>query len=213
MKRKKKWWLIPIIVVGSLQLTMVIFVIVLIIGITNRSTDINKYERYRRDIGEAEKYLPSLEEVDSYNPNKKLFSYQEKSEFIFTSYGVSLFVDYNEEAYQTIVNNYEINNDFLTDEEIERQLNSSYCNFPVKEFDYRNYHFKIVVKPYLGGHYKSCKSFMFLGFDSEATNMAYLYFYDFDIDYTYEPKQDDTLKDRENAMIKMIKDYFFWQNL
>lgn len=211
--KRKKWWLIPVIAVGSIQLLSIIIVVVLIIGITDRKTDISYYEKYRQKTGEANKYLPSLEEIDSHNPNKKLFSYQEKTEFIFTSYGVSLFVDYNDEAYQTIVNDYEINNDFLTDEEIERQLNSSYCDFPVKEFDYRNYHFKILVKPYLSGRYKSCKSFMFLGFDSGATNMAYLYFYDFDIDYTYEPKQGDTLEDRENAMIKMIKDYFLWQNL
>ena len=212
MKRKKRW-LIPVIAVGSIQLLSIIIVVVLIIGITDRKTDISYYEKYRQKTGEANKYLPSLEEIDSYNPNKKLFSYQEKTEFIFTSYGISLFVDYKEEAYQTIVNNYETDNSFLTDEDIERELKCEYCYFPVKEFDYKNYHFKIEARYYLGSNYKSCKSFMFVGFDDENTNIAYLYFYDFDIDYTYEPKEGDTIKDRENVMKKMIKDYFYWRDL
>ena len=212
MKRRKPW-LIPVIAVGSIQLLSIIIVVVLIIGITDRKTDISYYEKYRQKTGEANKYLPSLEEIDSYNPNKKLFSYQEKTEFIFTSYGISLFVDYKEEAYQTIVNNYETDNSFLTDEDIERELKCEYCCFPVKEFDYKNYHFKIEAQYYLGSNVKSCKSFMFIGFDDENTNIAYLYFYDFDIDYTYEPKEGDTLKDRENAMKKMIKDYFYWRDL
>ena len=211
--KRKKWWLIPVIAVGSIQLLSIIIVVVLIIGITDRKTDISYYEKYRQKTGEANKYLPSLEEIDSYNPNKKLFSYQEKTEFIFTSYGISLFVDYKEEAYQTIVNNYETDNSFLTDEEIEEHLNSSYCDFPVKEFDYKNYHFKIEARYYLSSNYKSCKSFMFVGFDDESTNIAYLYFYDFDIDYTYEPKENDTIQDRENAMKKMINDYFYWRDL
>ena len=54
---------------------------------------------------------------------------------------------------------------------------------------------------------------MFVGFDDESTNIAYLYFYDFDIDYTYEPKENDTIQDRENAMKKMINDYFYWRDL
>lgn len=212
MKRKKPW-LIPVIVVGGIQLLSVVALVALFFRHTKVDNRISNYEKYRQEIGGARYYLPSLEEVDSYQINKKLFSYQENSYLFFTAYGISLFVDYSDESYQQIVDNYAIDNSFLTDEEIEKELRYEYCDFPVKEFDYKNYHFKIEAQYYLGSNVKSCKSFMFVGFDDENTNIAYLYFYDFDLDYTYEPKEGDTIKDRETAMKQMIKDYFYWRNL
>ena len=212
MKRRKPW-LIPVIVVGGIQLLSVVALVALFLRHTKVDNRISNYEKYRQEIGGAKSYLPSLEEVDSYQTNKKLCSYQETSYAFFTAYGISLFVDYKDESYQQIVDNYATDNSFLTDEEIEKELRCEYCDFPVKEFDYKNYHFKIEAHPHINNVSKSCKSFMFVGFDDENTNIAYLYFYDFDLDYTYEPKENDTIKDRENAMKKMIKDYFHWRDL
>lgn len=211
--KRKKWWLIPIIIVGSVQALLLVFAFVLFTQkFTVRDNNISHYEKYCKKTGQAEEYLPSLEEVYSYQPNNMLFSYQETTQF-FTSYGIALFVDYNDEAYQMIVNDYETNSYFLTDEEIEKELASDYCQFPIKEFDYKNYHFKIEAHPYYDSGYKSCKSFMFVGFDDGNSNIAYLYFYDIDIDYTYEPKKEVSTIDRETAMTQMIKDYFYWRDL
>ena len=166
------------------------------------SFDINKYDYYREKIKYAEKMLPSLDEVG--NPINKEFAYRcvVYNRFIgFVSDGISLFLDYDENDYdsekETILNSYT----FL---DSPKKDSTGYWQFPVSSFGYSGYSFKIVPKDEY-----SCKSFTMIGFDEENNSIAYLYFHDFDIDYLEDGNA--TEEEKNKRMPRLIETAFYWR--
>ena len=53
--------------------------------------------------------------------------------------------------------------------------------------------------------YSACKSFLLLGFNDEECKIAYLYYYDFDIDYIAEVGDD-----LEEEMRELVDIAFSW---
>ena len=173
------------------------------------SFDIEKYEYYRDKIRNADEMLPTLEDVG--DPVDKEFAYRlvVYNWFIgFCSDGISLFLDYTEESYQTEKNKVLSNYSFI---DSPKKDNSGYWQFPVDSFTYKNYFFKIAPKyPYwtTSDDY-CCKSFTMLGLNDEKKSIAYLYFYDFDIDYLAEPSSSEEYKN--SRMQSLIETAFFWR--
>ena len=140
------------------------------------STDIDKYEKYVEEVKYASTLMPNLDDLNSYTDAK--FGYKHVLYFTilgFQSDNISLFVTYDDnytEEKQSVLSSY----DFLKEEELGE--------FPVTSFDYRGYSFQIVPnRDYRNDGSCTCKTFMMIGYNDANNTIAYLYFYDFDIDY------------------------------
>lgn len=139
-------------------------------------TDIDKYEEYVEEVKYASTLMPNLDDLNSYTDVK--FGYKRILYFAFLGFqsdNISLFVTYDDnytEEKQSVLSSY----DFLKEEELGE--------FSVTSFDYRGYSFQIVPnRDYWNDGSCTCKSFMMIGYNDANNTIAYLYFYDFDIDY------------------------------
>ena len=212
---------VPIIASTALSGSIVVVPLVVLVVVTialdlftppstvESSFDINKYDYYREKIKYAEKMLPSLDEVG--NPFNIEFAYRcvVYDRFLgFVSDGISLFLDYEENDYdsekETILNSYT----FL---DSPKKDSTGYWVFPVSSFGYSGYSFRIVPNyPYWNNSDEySCKSFTMIGFDEENNSTAYLYFYDFDYDYLEYGNA--TEEEKNKCMPRLIETAFYWR--
>lgn len=172
---------------------------------TASSFNLNDYSKYRSKVGSASEGLPPLTFFHDYQ--KMQFTYRLVTELFFESEGMALFIDYDENNYVTASN--EINERY---EYITEPIGGKYIQFPVTEFTYGGYDFKISPQPHTtveGKTYFDCKTFTMVGFDHDKYRIALLYYYDFDIDYLVEDSASE--KQKENTMPNLIKDNFFWR--
>jgi len=185
---------LPFLLIGC------IFIVDIFISpkITHLNTDINDYQVELNNVKNASFMMPNLQDINDYEEIK--FSSQEKmysSSLGFYSYGISLFVKYDE--------NYEVKKEeilskyiFLNEPIIE---NDDYI-IPITEFEYYGFNYKIVLDESYED-FCACKSFMIIGYDDESKEIAYHYFYDFDIDYICELDENP-----EEEMKEFMKDNF-----
>ena len=151
--------------------------------------DISEYETYRSKIKYAEEGLPSLDEIGNYE--KVVFGYRNVVYLYvlgFESYGLSLFADYDVSQYTSAKEFAESQYTFITAPIV--QDDGDYT-FPVAEFSYQGYEFKIAytsasVYYSIGrnGEKKEHiypKSFTMVGFNDTKNSLAFLYYYDFEL--------------------------------
>lgn len=116
--------------------------------------------------------------------------------YLFTSYGSLIVADYNENSFNEQIklldtNNYQ-NEPVLFDE-------AKYI-LPETDFNIGSWNFKTLVNTDLNYDYP--KVIKFIAINKNEQKIAYLTFYDQDIDYLCE------INERENYMPKFVKKYF-----
>ena len=164
--------------------------------------DLEDYSTHVQSIRNAADFMPELDSLGAYTDIQ--YAYKEKcySRLIgFYSDGLSLFVTYDAEQYccakETALSGYA----FL--EEPVKGYNETY-ELPIEEFQYNGYTIKVVPDgEYLD--YCACKSFMMLGYNDAECTIAYLYYWDFDIDYISEVGEDP-----QEEMGELIDTAFAW---
>lgn len=179
-------------------LSICFIIAMLLVPTVTKVIDINKYQEKVNDVEYAKDFMPNL---DSINSNDIRFGYRDEVGF-FESEGISLFITYddNYEEEKKKIDDF----DYLTEPVMD---NNRYL-FPLAEFEYKGYVFRIVPnrKNYSG--YITVKSFMIVGYNDSKKTICYLYFYDLDLDYMCEGIATDDMKYKE--MTDFIDRYFIW---
>lgn len=181
-----------------------------------KSFDIEKYDYYRNRIKGAEEGLPTLDDLGNYS--NAYFAYRQVVySFIvgFSSDGISLFADYSD------VNDYNLAKEFANSrysfiKEPIIQDDSKYT-FPVSSFVYKGYSFQISYTEHSVYHSANDekkehiypKSFSMVGFDDVNNSIAYLYYYDLDLDYLCD--KNATIEERNKCMPELIEEAFYWR--
>jgi len=208
--------LIPILVIANILLLIVflpgflivgsLFYDIVILSDTPKTTYLNtNIEDYQSEVSElcnAEDMLPSLSSLTEYEEIK--YSYKEclYSTFLgFYSEGISLYVTYDDnylEKKTEVLNTY----DFLE----EPIMRSDEYIIPLTEFVHNGYTYQIVMDySYTYNNTGTCKSFMLIGYSDEKQEIAYHYFYDFDLDFICY-----TTDDLGNKMNEFMDDFFYY---
>lgn len=171
-------------------LSLIIVVCVVLAGCSPRETVTTNIDEYYSDcemLKNASTYMPKLTDLGEYLDLKYTYQVTCYSNFMgFYSDTMALFVKYDSETYaeekERVLGSYK----FL--EEPVMRSSDTY-ELPVTEFDYNGYRMKVVPdEDYID--FCACKSFMILGFNDDACTIAYLYYYDFDLDYIAEADED-----------------------
>jgi hypothetical protein len=180
-----------------------ILVIVLIMsftGCSKSSTNINKYLNSGANIDtEAKDFMPVIEDLPKYHDIS--YKYNRISGLLSDTDTMTLVVSYDEETYKKEKAKLKEEYKFLNQKVVSDFDNSKYY-IPDYEFLINSYDFKVVDE---NENYKAKypKSFGIIGTSDEEKSIAYLYLYDFDLDYIGE------IEDNENNdMINFINRYF-----
>ena len=198
----KKFWkimliivLVPVLLLGGCYY--------LLVGTSERVyTNLNNYEKDLQAIKNAANFMPSLDSLTGYENIEytyKVTCYSHLAGFYSDAY--ALFVTYDDAQYeakkQEALGSYE----FL--QEPIKRSDDTY-ELPVAEFAYKDYTMKVVPdEDYID--FCACKSFLLLGFNDHKRTIAYLYYYDFDIDYIAQVGED-----LEEEMCRLVDEAFAW---
>lgn len=169
-----------------------------IIGCTKSNINIENYLNTGNTIDSHAKYImPNLDDLPKYKNIE--YKYTHKSMLIFQADSVALIVNYDDETYKKEKDKLSEKYKFLDDEVLSDHDESKYV-IPEHKFSINSYAFKVV-----NGNEESNtqfpKSFGMIGTSEEKKSIAYLYFYDMDLDYIAE-------KDDKYPMADFVKDYF-----
>lgn len=196
-----------IFALGPFAIPVLIFVAGMVLaatgGIVTTSKNIDEFDTYLEKVPYANEFIPDYR-IDIGNYSQVQFGYKKTSTF-FQSEGITLIASYDEVTYvsekQKSLEKY-----YFLEEPVVRGENYI---FPVTTFEYEGYTFKIAPKrDYWTSGTLTCKSFMMLGHNDLESKIAYLYFYDIDIDYLASVSDSKGVID--NCMPKLIKDYYVW---
>ncbi|MCL2634736.1 MAG: hypothetical protein FWD34_09520 [Oscillospiraceae bacterium] len=147
--------------------------------------NLNDYEKRMEERYVVSGMLPELDELPEYiNIN---YQYRRIEYFIFTSFTIRLVVTYDEETYikekaklekkdylsHAVIHEYTI---YDSDVLVQRPL------IPEHEFSIKSFDFKVLDNDYYDVKYSYPKEIGFIATSDEKNSIAYLYFYDFDID-------------------------------
>ncbi len=165
------------------------------------SRNLDTYVTDCESVKNASVLMPNIKDLGAYFQIK--YTYQSTCYSIlmdFNSDGLALFVKYDQTIY-AIQKEKTLHSYTFLDEPI---LEFDKYVMPVTEFKYRGYLMKIVLdQEYID--YCACKSFMMIGFDDTNSAIAFLYYYDFDIDYIA-----DIDEDLNYSMRNLVDDAFAW---
>ncbi len=200
----KKALKIILIIVSITAIIFGGFIVLLVGSYECVKTDINQYSDDIKQIANAAGFMPDLETLTGYTDIEYTHKFHCYSMFMgFCSDGFALFVTYDEDQYETFKNEAISSHTFLEEPVLEAR--GTY-ELPVTEFEYNGYTLKVVPdEEYID--FCACKSFMLLGFNDEECKIAYLYYYDFDIDYIAEVGDD-----LEKEMRELVDTAFSWVN-
>lgn len=183
----------------KLKLILIFFIVSSsIIGCNKTSSNIKNYLHTgtkidTNSIGIMPKLssLPKYESVD--------YRYTHISHYIFESDSVVLAVKYDKDTYKREKELLFENYPFLNRKIKFGFDDNKYC-IPENEFSINSFKFKVIDKS-SNDNTQFPKSFGIIGTSDKKNSIAYLYFYDFDIDYIYN-------KDEKSAMANFVKKYF-----
>lgn len=212
LKNKRKVFATMGILTPALIVTFVAAVIIIEIfspRIASQSKDINDYEKYVDEVKYAEKFMPDYKnDIGSYTNIDFGYQLNVYSYFMgFCSDCITLIATYDDANYELEKNNVLNKYEYLS--EPFKEKDGDYI-FPVATFEYDGYIFKIV--PYY--HFWSnsdelaCISFMMVGCNDLENKVAYLYFYDFDIDFLCDSEA--TEEEITARMPRLIENDFVW---
>lgn len=133
--------------------------------------------------------MPTLDTLPEYEDIE--YRYMNKTMLMFQSYSIALIVKYDDKTYESekrkLAENYTLMN--ITSAANDETITPEY------EFSINSYTFKVVK----GNEFP--KSFGMIGTSDEKQSIAYLYFYDFDLDYIGDEND-------SNPMPDFVKQYF-----
>jgi hypothetical protein len=177
-----------------------ILIIVLVLSFTGcnkSSTNIKKYLNSGTKIDtHAKNFMPAIEDLPKHQDIS--YKYNHFSTILFVTDTITLVVDYDEETYKKEKERLTKKYKFLNEKVVLDPREGKYC-IPEYEFSINSYDFKVVDG---NDNYnaKYPKSFGMIGTSDEKKSIAYLYFYDYDLDYIEN--------DNESPMADFVKEYF-----
>lgn len=147
----------------------------------------------------AKDIMPNLDDLPKYE--NIAYKYTHKSIIIFESDSVALVVKYDDKTYKSEKDKLAKKYTFL-DHKIAFNGSESEYIIPEYEFSVNSYTFKVVDEDVNGkGNTQFPKSFGMIGTSEKKNSIAYLYFYDTDLDLIGE-------KNDKNPMADFVKHYF-----
>lgn len=175
-------------------------ILILILGLIyyNKSkTSIKNYLNTGTKIDtEAKNFMPAIEELPKYQGIS--YKYNHTSIILFETDAIALVVNYDEETYKKEKEKLTEKYKFL-DQKVVSDFDKSKYYIPEYKFSINSYDFKV---PEGDDNYKAKypKSFGMIGMSDEKKSIAYLYFYDYDLDYIKS--------DSGSPMADFIRKYF-----
>lgn len=165
-------------------LSVCIILVLIIIFMANQMNTINSDISDYLETGtkldvKAKEVMPELSDLQEYTGINYLFSH--KSLVFFESNSVVLDVEYDEKTYQVEKEKIQEEINFLN-EPIISTFDSSKFFIPETEFSIGSYKFRIIDKSE-DSFASYPKSFGMIAMSDESHSIAYLYFYDGDLDY------------------------------
>jgi hypothetical protein len=177
-----------------------ILIIVLILSFTacnKSSTNVKKYLNSGGKIDTyAKSFMPAINDLPKYQDMS--YKYNRFSSILSDTDTMTLAVHYDEETYKKEKEKLEEKYRYL-EQKVVSDFDKSKYYIPDYEFSINSYNFRVANG---NDNYsaKYPKSFAMLGTSDEKKSIAYLYFYDYDLDYIEN--------DSENPMGKFVKKYF-----
>jgi len=145
----------------------------------------------------AKDIMPELDDLPKYEDIK--YRYTHKSLLIFESDSVALIVKYDDNTFESEKKKIDEQYTFL-DKKIKSSFDESKYYIPEYEFSLKSYDFRVVDENDTSNT-EFPKSFGMIGVSEDKKSIAYLYFYDSDLDYIGD-------EDEENPMANFIREYF-----
>jgi hypothetical protein len=177
---------------------MLIVFILCITGCSSSNSNIKNYLNSGTTIdSKAKDVMPVLDDLPKHNGIS--YRYKHKSMLIFESDSVALIVNYDDKTYKSEKDKLADKYTFL-DKKIGFDTNDGTYVIPEYEFSINSYNFKVVA-PNEKSNTQFPKSFGMIGTSKDKKSIAYLYFYDSDLDYIGK-------KDDEYPMATFVKEYF-----
>ncbi|BCZ49204.1 hypothetical protein psyc5s11_52710 [Clostridium gelidum] len=169
-----------------------------IIGYIKSSSNLKNYLNSGTLIdSNAKDIMPSLDDLPEYQ--NITYKYTHKSMFFFESHSVALIVKYEDETYKREKDKLAEKYTFLNKKVNFRSDESIYL-IPEYEFSVNSYNFKVVDRSEKSNT-QFPKSFGMIGISEEKKSIAYLYFYDKDLDFIGGEND-------KAPMANFVKDYF-----
>jgi len=179
-----------------LIMTIITFV-VFICGCSKSNTNMDTYLKSGEIIDSyAKDFMPDIKELSQYKDIS--YKYNKESILWYTSDAMTLVVEYDDETYKNEKEKLLDRYTFLS-EKIPFDEGGLYI-IPEYEFSIDSYNFKVVEESDKDNT-DYPKSFGMIGTSDEKRSIAYLYFYDFDLDYIGD-------KDEKSSMANFVKKYF-----
>ena len=178
--------------VSVIKLLVMMTVALLLTGCSKTSTDIDEYLNTGTTMdAEAKDVMPILDELPTYRDIDYLHT--QKKIFLFEANSVVLVVEYDTQTYESEKG--KLAEDFANSKLEATSETTDDTSRPSVEFSLNSYVFRVLE----GNGYP--KSFGMIGTSDEHQRIAYLYFYDSDLDKIGE-------SDDRNNMSKFVKSYF-----
>ncbi|MDW0118543.1 hypothetical protein QTL97_16560 [Sporosarcina thermotolerans] len=188
----KKWVFLKRQQVLLIKLSVMMTIVLLLTGCSKTSTDIEEYLNTGTAMdAEAKDVMPALDELPAYRDID--YRHTQKKIFLFEANSVALVVEYDMQTYESEKGKLE--EDYIISNQKAASETSGDNSNPNVEFSLNSYVFRVLE----GNGYP--KSFGMVGTSDEHQRIAYLYFYDFDLDKIGE------LNDK-NRMSKFVESYF-----
>lgn len=172
--------------------------ILIFIGFSkSNTTNIKKYLNNGTNIDRyAKKFMPTIEDLPKYQDIS--YKYNNFPIILFETEAITLVVNYDEETYKKEKEKLTEKYKFLNHKVVSDFDKSKYC-IPEYEFSINNYDFKVAEG---NDNYEAIypKSFGMIGISDEKKSIAYLYFYDYHLDYID--------KDKDRPMADFIEENF-----
>ena len=179
-------------------IVMVITFILCITGCSNSSSNVENYLNSGTRIdSKAKDIMPELEDLPEYENIK--YKYTHESMLIFESHSVALIVGYDDNTFESEKEKLDEQYTFL-DKKIKSNFDESKYYIPEYEFSVESYNFRVIDENGTSNT-KFPKFFGMIGISEENKSIAYLYFYDEDLDYIGEENE-------ENPMANFVKEHF-----
>lgn len=171
---------------------------------THFNTNIEDYSKELENVYGAKSMMPEIETITDYKDIKfaRLEVYLVMGMGFHTN-GLSLIVTYDESTYQSKKN--EVLESY-TFEETTISDNDGHYQLPVTKIEHRGYVFQFAANTdYSHNKNLFIKSFLSVGYDDVNYKIAYLYFYDVDLDIFATPGNN-----LEQAMHNFMDKNFYW---
>ncbi|WP_430832772.1 hypothetical protein [Clostridium butyricum] len=168
------------------------------IGCSNSNSNIKEYlSRDNKIDSKAKDVMPSLESLLEYEDIKYVSTH--RSMVLFESDSIALIVSYDDDTYENEKSKLDDDYVFLK-QEVKSKFDETKYYITENEFSINSYKFR-VIDDTQSSNIEYPKSFGIIGTSDEKNSIAYLYFYDFDLDYIGK-------EDKDSSMANFVKEYF-----